>query len=686
MDAQTLGQPSRRNSFHPAWLLLPLPALARICVAAQPSGSPLNAAQVLQFVLALALVAPWVWWRSGTAPAPVLQWMKECRGLMPGFLIAMIGPACAALAADEAPALLWGFPIGCLLMGAGLFASEFENRTLATLLVQPRSRAAIYRRKHAVLAVLLGIAIANMVLSFLATDVQVATPRNFLGTCGIGAALGLLVLASAPLYALLTRTTIAAATFTVAIPLMAYAALTESVRFCRWLLDLPELPPDAEWSVVASTAWVYAVACAVLGWRTFARLDATDGAQANAGAGLVSLGRPAAWLARAFGTGPTGHLVRKELRLQSIPWVTALLMAGIALLAAGWRFTERPGNEKELPLLAAVVFMGMAAVVCLLGTGAACVAEERQIGTHDWQLTQPATLRRQWWVKLAVTVGVALLVGCVWPVLLVRVALGSGRFAKLLEGAPPGALAAYSGAALGLLALSILASSLSRTTLKAGVAAIGAAIAVGTFVAFAIDAFDRLTVGIRPGTVVFAATIIRTLYMIGVAVVLWLAALLEFARRNHRRSSVPSGSVVRNWLAVAATTALVTCIPYGNASLAVRRIAAAERAAALNQQWDQLEAAVRQGLANGTLPPGVREAAAAGAGMSPREIAAALLREHGDEAFRVVNPPPAPRTPSNPSLFRMDPILMKRYGLVPRPNPAPATEEAKPTPAQPPKP
>ena len=217
MNALSLTWPAGRNSFHPAWLLIPLPPLLQLLYAASANGPGIDPATLFHLLLGLLWIAPWIWWRSGSAPGWVIQGLKEIRGQMPAVLLATLGPSVGAWGSDTEVLFMFTLFIGAILMAVGIFASEFESRTLSTWLGQPRSRSALYGRKLAVLALLFVFVALNALLAAIphASDWSL----RFSEVAVTGGSL-LVVFASAPLLALLTRSTIAGATFTVAVPMM----------------------------------------------------------------------------------------------------------------------------------------------------------------------------------------------------------------------------------------------------------------------------------------------------------------------------------------------------------------------------------------------------------------------------------------------------------------------------------
>ncbi len=689
MNALSLTWPAGRNSFHPAWLLIPLPPLLQLLYAASANGPGIDPATLFHLLLGLLWIAPWIWWRSGSAPGWVIQGLKEIRGQMPAVLLATLGPSVGAWGSDTEVLFMFTLFIGAILMAVGIFASEFESRTLSTWLGQPRSRSALYGRKLAVLALLFVFVALNALLAAIphASDWSL----RFSEVAVTGGSL-LVVFASAPLLALLTRSTIAGATFTVAVPMMLYTPLiyAQGWYYLRWAGQ--SYPPEgAILTLTLLAGTIYAVVCGVASWRTFLHLEAADSAVATQAPALLRLGRPAEWVTRFIGLGgvhpnPIASLVRKELRLQSTPWIVGLLMVGLALLVLLARALELFTEETEAPKIA-LIFMSLASVVSLLGTGASCVAEERQIGTHDWQLTQPASVNRQWRVKLATTLVVGVLMGFAWPLLLLRGSLGTAAFASLWPNEGPGLIALVLGAALVLLLLATYASSFSKTTLKAGVSCIATVVTVTTAVALLFGTVDtwRAEPDFR-ATYWFTdqdsrlpwvptseqASRVVSCLVAGFAL-LGLIQILIFSRYNHRQSLVAFRVIVRQHLALALLAIGAIVVPsWLIHTLSVRQL--------YRTEVESLTVVIERANVAQRLRPDLCLQVGLRPDATASELAVALLREYGLSAVELLTPPVPP--PPMGTNVRLDPILAKRYGIaVPTNAPKAATSVVRIDPA-----
>ena len=116
----------------------------------------------------------------------------------------------------------------------------------------------------------------------------------------------------------------------------------------------------------------------------------------------ASTRRPATWL-----------LVKKELRLQQLTFaVSGLYVVGwVGVLAFG---SFAPASRATLLFMLTVFHSG--AIPLLAGSLAS--AEERKLGTLEWQLLLPMARWKQWVTKAAVALGIALTLTLGLPALL----------------------------------------------------------------------------------------------------------------------------------------------------------------------------------------------------------------------------------------------------------------------------
>jgi hypothetical protein len=134
-----------------------------------------------------------------------------------------------------------------------------------------------------------------------------------------------------------------------------------------------------------------------------------------------------------------------------------------------------------LQKLVVIIFGG----IVLLFTGASAVAEERQLGTLDWQLASPPSIRRQWWIKASVALCVTAVLGLGLPLLLLRLGLGDG-FKDLISADRSDLPALAASAGLVMVALTsagLYASTLARNTVTAVCTALVVLAAAGVLLA-----------------------------------------------------------------------------------------------------------------------------------------------------------------------------------------------------------
>lgn len=575
-----------RGSFHPAWLLLLLPPLIgphALELLDAPWFFPLlSAIPILLILVPITGVAR----RHPTSLS--LRLGKEFRTLLPGALLAIVVPSLLLLSGERysGPELAFNaYILGCTLLGATAFGAEFEQRTIGSLLTQPVRRKTLYVDKLLVLGVLLLVAASQFYLGSLGT----VSSRSNLAPDGIDAmtftflifvAPPLLAFCTGPLLSLRTRSTVASAVFTVALPLglvlIGQLLLGQIWKWRHPGQELSQFAPHLEtwcWIVIP----MYVVFSACLGWHTFKTLELQGDQQAGSGshplAGALDRLLRFAWPHR--GGGGTAMLIRKELRLQVVPWlVTTLILGSWIVLWLAKPLEETLPNKdytsqiKELALFLAVMLGG----INLLFIGSACVAEERQLGTLDWQLTCPATVRRQWWVKVSVAMGLSVLLGIALPVLMIASIYGEPRWSEVLP-KEQWQFFVQGCCGVGITALAIYGSSISRSTIKAAsyTIGVGAGVIAILFETFKLvsDGFEArhleldqawesnslppVTWAIDPNTVQGTGEILAMLSpILLVTVFLWAASI------NFRRG-IPSGlSLIWQWVKMALILATLT--------------------------------------------------------------------------------------------------------------------------------
>jgi hypothetical protein len=327
-----------------------------------------------------------------------IQIWKEVRALLPWWaaIVFTLG-VCSSIRVDEAlrrqtfvVLTLLAYVAGTASLGALSFGHEYSNRTFGTLLTFPRSRLSTLAIKLGVLAILLAavVAVAWFPLSHVFPPYR---GREFQYALMFGAVLGAFFVA--PALSMLTRSALAAAVFTVAIPLL-MLMLSPVFRI---------LPSDL-WRIWLGIVSVGAVVTVV----GIFRLPVIEGP----GRALSLPG----WLRRPMAdpeprTHVTwlGALVRKELRLQVASFtVAAVFIAMWLAILVGQQVDGSIG-----PLIYAVTFLYIGVVALLAGSLA--VAEERQHGAAGWHLLLPVPGWKQWMLKSGIALAVGLVLGVLVP-------------------------------------------------------------------------------------------------------------------------------------------------------------------------------------------------------------------------------------------------------------------------------
>ncbi len=729
----TFNLPTYRNSFHLGWLLLLLPPLAALYPAWPDDSTRDFKTVLLRLVLAAVAVGPLLWLRSVPVAGRTQRLFKELRTLLPGCLIALVVPGLLVLGEGresvreiaEWAVLAFGF--GCLLMGASAFGSEFEQRTLAGLLGQPLPRGVLYLEKLGTLGLLLAFATVNLVLTlWLTPGLQYS-----LGDATTMLLIPVFAFCSGPLFSLLSRSTLAGMIFTLTVPFVVWLGTALVVQKVLWFFPLGLSSEDGlPWLPWIGTP-VYLLATAAWGWRRFRSLEVRDGgAGGRSNTGLHPLSLPVDRLLAACLSGTTGgaRLIRKELRLHVVPWLVAGITVGLWILLLVLRLSVTEGDLakalNEFSTIAGIA--GLLGIVILVSTGAACVAEERELGTLEWQLTQPVPLLRQWLTKVAVAAALALGLGVLLPATLVWASFDPLKLHQEFGGVY--VAAAYAGFLLMVFATSTYASSIARNTMMAVATAVGigvgfVALIVTTVRAVAatyVRALDTLSGQwwpadwSAPAWAPSQALVEGALAgFIAVAVVLCVATLLWLGGRNCRRLVVPARDVSRQ-LAGVASGLVVVLVVFGAIMV---QLATLSYRGNLSQQgliWRANAVhEIQTMMSSGRLTEDMYQRFSVPTNAIPEAFLDAVIAMKGPSAvygiekllYPPANPPlkrngkgrpgptmdpvlakryglipkgaateTGPRThlpdaSTNPPVFKMDPALMKRYGLQPRPSP-----------------
>lgn len=336
-----------------------------------------------------------------------------------------------------------------------IFGGEFAQNTMQLILAQPVSRGRLWWEKHLILA--LG-------LTLLTAAWTVTYPR---GGSDDGGALIVAAMAfcSAPFFSMVLRNVVAAAVVLIACPalitLLFIAAYTQIFGASEPALDSFLL---RFWKPAAV---IYSGAMLMAGFWCFRVLQMADPLSTR-----VRLSVPGFRFAPAAGDSATWALVKKEIHLQAIPILLAMIycvIVGILLIV----HSMRANFMAESTDTGGICFS--AATICLFAlvpimSGGSVAAEERAAGQLEWQLIQPLTARRQWRIKLTV---------CFLVVLCAAVLLPLGtmflveKFGAKVEWPKDDGIWISLVCQFTMTILAIYASSFARTTVRALITAVG---------------------------------------------------------------------------------------------------------------------------------------------------------------------------------------------------------------------
>ena len=105
---------------------------------------------------------------------------------------------------------------------------------------------------------------------------------------------------------------------------------------------------------------------------------------------------------------PIWALFTKELRLQQMTVLVAAL-SFTAVLVGRWYHSLAPETNLDLTYALGVVHLALVPILA----GALASAEERRLGTLEWQVLQPTATWKQWLVKVTVVIALSIVVSLV---------------------------------------------------------------------------------------------------------------------------------------------------------------------------------------------------------------------------------------------------------------------------------
>ena len=391
------------------------------------------------------------------------EWMlasKELRVVLPLWLAAL-GMVAAGFISTEPRILVAGllaYGIGSVALGALSVGHEYGYRTIGVLLAQPIARQRVLLIKLSVLTPLLTVlAVAAWYAPFNIGELQRLSGWRHHSVVLIPFVTGLFI---APWLTMVSRSALGGVVFAGSLPGM--LAVGGNLAGMAWFgIGHPDVEPFRAWFWLAGMIGLCAVS-AVMGWRGFMRLEAIEGTGEDI--------RMPGWFRpppRPPARHPVWLLIRKELHLQQMTFVIALLFA------IGWStlslLKDTVPAFADAPLVpVTVIYLVLLSIVI----GSLASAEERHLGVLQWQVLLPVAAWQQWIVKVGTALTLGLVFGVGVPILLNSVSPGSDHV-------DAGALWRQNAKIVVLLtALSLYVSSLSTSGVRAMVAAFPMAIAV----------------------------------------------------------------------------------------------------------------------------------------------------------------------------------------------------------------
>jgi hypothetical protein len=217
----------------------------------------------------------------------------------------------------------------------------------------------------------------------------------------------------------------------------------------------------------------------------------------------------------------------------------------VGLYVLGWlgALTIRGRYPDIMPVfyVLSVFYSGLIALL----VGSVASAEERSIGTIEWQTLMPIAIRTQWAIKAGVALGLTLLFAWGLPALLIAIGPSLQPLQRGL-GLGPFAQPVFGGGLLFLTACGLYASSTSASGLRALLVSLPALYAAGLFVGYLTGLIgDPIFTAVRSATgaraAVFTPHLVQLPPIVAGTIVAAIALWLGFA--NFRSAGRIAGQV-----------------------------------------------------------------------------------------------------------------------------------------------
>ncbi len=471
---------------------------------------------------------------------------KEFRALLPAWL------ACAAAMIASAGEFyaFRGFGVPAYFIGAGSLGAlsighEYSYGTLGMLLSQPIDRRRVLLTKLGVLAVmhaaLLGVAMATT---------ELGRGERFFGAVFFWLPI-LVSLFVAPWLTMVSRMPVAGAVFSVAI--VGFLLLAG-----QWLGVLRHgYTTEVDTFRLVFLWWSLLALCtvgAVMTWRTFLRLETVDGPRAGPGIRMRAAGAVASTTG-VTKRNPVWLLLMKELRLQQLAFAIAGVYVTVYVLLV--TLAQASSELDDRMTILTIFYSGLLAMLI----GSLASAEERQLGTREWQLLMPMAAWRQWAVKAGTVLALSSLLGIALPWLLVS--LLPPEHLTWFQRSRPFVQPKTFVLILGLASGSLYISSLSAGGLWALILSVPATFGVGMFLASASRPIERAVyqAGFHGGSLSLPYLATNALFPLVFAALLLM--ILRYGLVNHHSADRSTGRILGQvawmaaWTVVGLTTVLV---------------------------------------------------------------------------------------------------------------------------------
>ncbi len=358
---------------------------------------------------------------------------------------------------------LFPYPIICSALGSVAVGHDFTHRTVGWMLAMPVNRTKVWRQRL-LLALILMLPMAFLTFGLLwmprlfhgdwmeSRWILWRPIMTYIGTPLLGG------LCLAPWLTLISRSPMFGTIFSMGLP-FALSAILE--RFGK-----PELI-----EFVMPLVWIAGL---ILGSRKFLTLEAIESVP------RVHVDTRQASAQRFRRRGAIWHLFQKELLMQRLPMTLALISIGFALLL----------KEEQVQAWSFVYPVYPAALILLVASIAS--ADERQMGTAEWQVLLPIAYWKQWLMKFTVIWGMALVAGLVIPMAVLVFKTGEWKIGthNLMDLAPILVCASFV-----LVVITLYISSLCNSGLKAMLAAMFVVASISVTIVTSFNAYVRSVVG-----------------------------------------------------------------------------------------------------------------------------------------------------------------------------------------------